>query len=101
MYESEPRVLEVKYAAVNSVAVVCDGDNDYEISRSTWAPPQSINSTDAQKENRSPVNEKPLVSSRFSHRKPLKASPEGTYIQLFIFRITFFFYFVKIVISFD
>ncbi|KAM7525134.1 hypothetical protein LguiA_015036 [Lonicera macranthoides] len=77
VYESEPRVLEVKSATVDSVAVVCDGDDGYEISRSTWTPPQSINSPDAQKENRSPVNEKPLVSSRFAHRKPLKASPEG------------------------
>ncbi|KAJ6728656.1 COTTON FIBER (DUF761) [Salix koriyanagi] len=54
--------------------------DDFVLSRSTWVPPiRRIDSSESNilvTENLSPV-EKPLVSSRFGHRKLVKASPEG------------------------
>ncbi|KAL1834244.1 hypothetical protein ACET3Z_003895 [Daucus carota] len=48
-------------------------DNEFVISRSTWTPPRKVEN----EEFRFPDKEKPLVLSRFSNRKPAKASPEG------------------------
>lgn len=62
-------VVEIKSEEV----VVKNDDNEFVISRSTWTPTRKIE----KEEFRFPVTEKPLVSSRFSNRKPTKASPEG------------------------
>ncbi|GFZ03119.1 cotton fiber [Actinidia rufa] len=61
----------------NGVDPECDQDDAFVISRSTWTPPQRTNSPEMEPVYRSPTPEKPLVSSRFGHRRPLKASPEG------------------------
>lgn len=69
---------------VNAVAVLEDSKNetvdDFVLSKSTWVPPfKRIDSSENNlllPDNLSPV-EKPLVSSRFGHRKFVKASPEG------------------------
>ncbi|XP_011043275.1 PREDICTED: uncharacterized protein LOC105138774 isoform X3 [Populus euphratica] len=77
------QVVEDK-GIVNAVAVLEDSKNetadDFVLSTSTWVPPiRRIDSSENNLlplENLSPV-EKPLVSSRFGHRKFVKASPEG------------------------
>ncbi|KAJ6377097.1 hypothetical protein OIU76_026128 [Salix suchowensis] len=79
----EKVVIEDK-GVVNAVAVLEDSKkemaDDFVLSRSTWVPPiRRIDSSESNilvTENLSPV-EKPLVSSRFGHRKLVKASPEG------------------------
>ncbi|BFG27639.1 hypothetical protein CerSpe_139140 [Prunus speciosa] len=48
-------------------------EDEVVISSSTWTPPKSVMKSD---EIASPV-EKPLVSVRFSHRKPARSSPEA------------------------
>ena len=73
----------------NAVAVLEDSKkeivDDFVLSKSTWVPP--IRRTDSSEnnlmapENLSPM-EKPLVSSRFGHRKLVKASPEGTVLYI-------------------
>lgn len=59
-----------------SVDVEHKDEDDFEISRSTWMPPKRVDSSENLQEMLSPP-EKPLVSARFSNRKPVKASPEG------------------------
>lgn len=73
--ELEP-VVEIKSEDV--VTQNQKDDNEFVISRSTWTPPRKI-----EEEFRFPVTEKPLVSSRFSNRKPVKASPEGKHTHNF------------------
>ncbi|CAN0852792.1 hypothetical protein LINGRAHAP2_LOCUS5422 [Linum grandiflorum] len=58
-----------------------DGEEEEEfvISRSAWIPPKKKridSSENLMKELLSPA-EKPLVSARFGHRKPVRVSPEG------------------------
>ncbi|KAA8515331.1 hypothetical protein F0562_018439 [Nyssa sinensis] len=78
VYESEARVSEVIKDVVMSGPEVGDQDRDeFDISRSTWTPPQRLSSSEIQTDFLFPATEKPLVSSRFAHRKPVKASPEG------------------------
>lgn len=70
-----PALDVITPVVVNSIEKVGHEDeNEFVISRSTWTPPQRINSPE---EYQFPVSDKPLVSSRFSHRKPTKTSPEG------------------------
>lgn len=84
----EKVVIEDK-GVVNAVAVLEDSKkemaDDFVLSRSTWVPPiRRIDSSENNillTENLSPV-EKPLVSSRFGHRKFVKASPEGTVLYI-------------------
>ncbi|KAK1368521.1 Cotton fiber expressed protein [Heracleum sosnowskyi] len=73
--EVEEPVEELKpVAEIKSEEDVAKKDDDeFVISRSTWTPTRKIE----KEEFRFPVTEKPLVSSRFSNRKPVKASPEG------------------------
>ncbi|CAL2251548.1 unnamed protein product [Prunus armeniaca] len=60
--EPEPEVEDVRV-----------DEDEVVISSSTWTPPKSVMKSD---QIASPV-EKPLVSVRFSHRKPARSSPEG------------------------
>ncbi|KAK3013397.1 hypothetical protein RJ639_009458 [Escallonia herrerae] len=70
----EDEVLDVKAVVVNGSEVVGDEDeNEHAISTSTWSSPQRIEAL----ETLLPTREKPLVSSRFSHRRIVKTSPEG------------------------
>ncbi|KAK9133866.1 hypothetical protein Scep_013394 [Stephania cephalantha] len=53
-------------------------DDDFVISRSDWTPSRSDVRDDEVSGDRCLTSvEKPLVSSRFGHRKTVKASPEG------------------------
>lgn len=56
---------------------VGDSGDEFVISRSTWTPPRRMHFSDNQSEYSSSPD-KPPASSRFSHRKPVKASPEGS-----------------------
>lgn len=70
----EDPVGELKPVVQIQSEVVSEKDDDeFVISRSTWTPSRKIE----RDEFRVPVTEKPLASSRFSNRKPTKASPEG------------------------
>ncbi|KAJ9136228.1 hypothetical protein P3X46_033325 [Hevea brasiliensis] len=51
-------------------------EDDFAISKSTWIPPKGMDSSENLPELLLP-SEKPLVSARFGHRKPVRASPEG------------------------
>ncbi|EEF40921.1 uncharacterized protein LOC8281755 [Ricinus communis] len=62
--------------ANGSLEVVEDKDEDFVISKSTWVPSKRIDPSESQPELLIPA-EKPLISARFGHRKPVKASPEG------------------------
>lgn len=77
----EAQFVDVKPVLVNGLEVDGALESDDEIklvvSSSTWNPPQRINSL----EFLSPSCDKPLVSTRFGHRKPLKASSEGMNIR--------------------
>ncbi|CAN1149724.1 hypothetical protein LINPERPRIM_LOCUS18598 [Linum perenne] len=55
-----------------------DDEDEFVISRSAWIPPtkKRIESPEKLLELLSPA-EKPLVSARFGHRKPVKVTPEG------------------------
>ncbi|RZC68405.1 hypothetical protein C5167_031643 [Papaver somniferum] len=58
----------------NKLVLNDDKENGFMISRSSWTPP--IIRTDSM-ENIQTDNEKPPASSRFNHKKSVKASPEG------------------------
>ncbi|PSS24681.1 Leucine zipper protein [Actinidia chinensis var. chinensis] len=75
-HESESVVSEVKNVEVSGDAED-DQDDAFVISRSTWPPPQRTISPEMDPVYQPTTPEKPLVSSRFGHRRPLKASPEG------------------------
>lgn len=78
-------VVEIKSEEEEEVVAQKD-DNDFVISRSTWTPTRKIE----KEEFRFPVTEKPLLSSRFSNRKPAKASPEGMHtLGTLIFNLSF------------
>lgn len=79
----EPPVLDVKAVIVNGAEAIEDEDEkgiDDVGMESTWTLLERMDSPEIPAEYLLPT-EKPLVSSRFAHRKPLKASPEG--INLF------------------
>ncbi|CAN1801585.1 hypothetical protein LINPERHAP1_LOCUS23025 [Linum perenne] len=58
-----------------------DDEDEFVISRSAWIPPtkKRIESPEKLLELLSPA-EKPLVSARFGHRKPVKVTPEGSLV---------------------
>ncbi|KAK8594529.1 hypothetical protein V6N13_015451 [Hibiscus sabdariffa] len=73
--EIETMVFEVE----TNVAVVDDGDrggDEFVIAKSEWIPPRRMDSSEIPSDVLFPL-EKPPASSRFGHRKPVKASPEG------------------------
>ncbi|CAL5409759.1 unnamed protein product [Camellia sinensis] len=77
-HESEAMVAEEKTVVMNGPDAVDEDEEDaFVISGNTWKPPQRIKSPEIQTEYMFPSPEKPLVSARFGHRKPIKASPEG------------------------
>ncbi|XP_017647154.1 uncharacterized protein LOC108487348 isoform X1 [Gossypium arboreum] len=81
VYEQKEIVQEVKttvFEAETNVAVVDDGDGGdvFAISKSEWNPPRRMDSSEIPLDVLFPV-EKPPASSRFGHRKPVKANPEG------------------------
>ncbi|KAL4292044.1 hypothetical protein GQ457_14G010210 [Hibiscus cannabinus] len=82
-YERKERVEEVEttvFEGENNVAAVVDdrdgGSDEFAISKSEWIPPRRMDSSEIPSDVLFPV-EKPPASSRFGHRKPIKASPEG------------------------
>ncbi|GMI93386.1 hypothetical protein like AT1G61260 [Hibiscus trionum] len=73
--EVETMVFEVE----TNVAVVDDrdrGGDEFAIIKSEWIPPRRMDSSEIPSDVLFPL-EKPPASSRFGHRKPVKASPEG------------------------
>ncbi|MBA0695352.1 hypothetical protein Goari_001981, partial [Gossypium aridum] len=81
VYEQKEIVQEVEttvFEAETNVAVVDDGDGGdvFVISKSEWIPPRRMDSSEIPLDVLFPV-EKPPASSRFGHRKPVKANPEG------------------------
>ncbi|KAJ8761528.1 hypothetical protein K2173_001663 [Erythroxylum novogranatense] len=76
--EEKCGVLEEVSASVEALRDEEEEEDEFVISKSTWIPPKRTNSYEnlSTPATFSPA-EKPLVSSRFCHRKPLKASPEG------------------------
>ena len=73
-------VPEVK----NIAAVVMNGEeeeDEFVAPSATWTPEKEVV---VSSEYLSPA-EKPLVSERFGHRKPAKASPEGTILLILFF----------------
>ena len=85
-YEMKSVVSEVKNVVVNGVDTEVDQDDAFVIWRSTWTPSPRTNLPEMEQVYRSPTPEKPLVSSRFGHRRPLKASPEGNF---FLFKFQY------------
>ncbi|KAK8618370.1 hypothetical protein V6N13_132364 [Hibiscus sabdariffa] len=81
-YERKESVQEVEttvFEGESNVAVVDDRDggfDEFAISKSEWIPPRRMDSSEIPSDVLFPV-EKPPASSRFGHRKPVKASPEG------------------------
>ncbi|KAK9268264.1 hypothetical protein L1049_010707 [Liquidambar formosana] len=76
VYEQSKAVVSEVKAVVSGPEVEYEEDEEFVISRSTWSPPKRLDSSESLSELFLPA-EKPLVSSRFGHRKPVKASPEG------------------------
>ncbi|KAI4299302.1 hypothetical protein L6164_032771 [Bauhinia variegata] len=76
----DPPVLEVKTVVVNGTVTVEEDEDlkgiDDQSFKSTWTPIKRMDSSEFTSEYL-PTEEKPLISARFGHRKPLKASPEG------------------------
>ena len=61
----------------NVVVVVMNGEEEedkFVASSATWTPKKEV----VVSSKYLSLAEKPLVSKRFNHRKPTKASPEGT-----------------------
>ncbi|OMO76554.1 hypothetical protein CCACVL1_15583 [Corchorus capsularis] len=67
----ESRVFEEE-----SNVEVEDGFDEFAISKSEWVPPTRMDSSEIPPDVLFP-SEKPPASSRFGHRKPVKANPEG------------------------
>ncbi|KZV48616.1 hypothetical protein F511_29690 [Dorcoceras hygrometricum] len=85
VYDGEDREIEVKPVAANGSIVVFETeeavaeDKDVLVdSMLTYdPPPQEMVSPELPLEFLLTVREKPLVSSRFGHRKPIRTIPEG------------------------
>lgn len=79
--EDGDEVEELKPVAVNGEASADDvgdvADGDWRSSERNFSAVQKINSPETPLDFILPVEEKPLLSSRFGHRKPLRATPEG------------------------
>lgn len=92
----EYTVTEVKTVEVNNATAEAEDEDEEEdkfvTSGSAWTPPIRSDSL----EILLPA-EKPLVSARFGHRKPVKSNPEGTSSSHF--SSTFFFYYYLLIFS--
>ncbi|KAF5728947.1 hypothetical protein HS088_TW21G01103 [Tripterygium wilfordii] len=73
--EEETEACEDKSVVVLNGSEDVDDEEAFLISRSAWIPPKRRDEPEIP-DIISPA-EKPLVSARFGHRKPVKASPEG------------------------
>ncbi|XP_039001496.1 uncharacterized protein LOC120127701 [Hibiscus syriacus] len=74
-YELKERVQEVEttvFEAETNVAV----SDEFAILKSEWIPPRRMDSSEIPSDALFLI-EKPPASSRFGHRKPVKASPDG------------------------
>ena len=85
LYEQNQRGEEVEttvFEEKSNVAVEDDrdGGDEFAISKSEWIPIKRMDSSETPSGVLFPP-EKPPASSRFGHRKPAKANPEGIYIQ--------------------
>ncbi|KAK4271444.1 hypothetical protein QN277_020143 [Acacia crassicarpa] len=78
--EEQPRVLEVKAVMVNGSEAIEDEEEEEkgidDGTESTWTWLNRMDSPEIPGDDLSPP-EKPLVSARFGHRRPPKASPDG------------------------
>ncbi|XP_075483191.1 uncharacterized protein LOC142523323 [Primulina tabacum] len=86
VYDSEDRVVEVKHVVVNGSKVVFETEEAVAEAKDalvdsmlTYDPPphEMLVSPELPLEFLLPVREKPLLSSRFGHRKPIRTTPEG------------------------
>lgn len=89
----EPPVLDVRAVVVNGSVTIEDEDekeidDGMDSMESTWTSLESMDSSEIPWDYLSPT-EKPLVSARFGHRKPPKASPDGTdlFFSVYLFMI--------------
>ncbi|XP_021294344.1 uncharacterized protein LOC110424155 [Herrania umbratica] len=81
VYEQKQTVEEVEmrgFEEESNAAVedVGDGGDEFAISKSEWIPPRRMGSSEIPSDILSPTD-KPPAASRFGHRKPVKANPEG------------------------
>ncbi|XP_039065183.1 uncharacterized protein LOC120210546 [Hibiscus syriacus] len=81
VYEEKRVVEEVEtmvFVAETNVAIADrdGGGDEFAICKSEWIPPRRMDSYDIPSDILFQLD-KPPVSSRFGHRKPVKASPEG------------------------
>ncbi|EOY28393.1 Uncharacterized protein TCM_029972 [Theobroma cacao] len=81
VYEQEQRGEEVEtrgFEEESNAAVedVGDGGDEFAISKSEWIPPRRMDSSEIPSDSLLPT-EKPPAASRFGHRKPVRANPEG------------------------
>ncbi|KAK2644177.1 hypothetical protein Ddye_019372 [Dipteronia dyeriana] len=85
-YEEKRRVEEEETVTTSAVAtpvfeeeksvVVVGGGVVVGLENATWTPPRRMDSSEIHNDY-DLTAEKPLVSARFGHRKPIKGSPEG------------------------
>ncbi|XVF27718.1 hypothetical protein REPUB_Repub14bG0132700 [Reevesia pubescens] len=71
----ETRVFEEE-SNVAAVEDDRDGGDEFDISKTEWIPPRRMDSSEIPSDFLFPP-EKPSASTRFGHRKPVKANPEG------------------------
>lgn len=85
-YDSEDRAVEVKHAVVHDSKVVFETEEAVAEAKDVlvdsmlaYDPPtqEILVSPELPLEFLLPVREKPLLSSRFGHRKPIRTTPEG------------------------
>ncbi|XP_073057546.1 uncharacterized protein [Primulina eburnea] len=86
VYDSEDRAAEVKHVVVNGSKVVFETEEAVAEAKDVWVdsmltydppPHEMLVSPELPLEFLFPVREKPLLSSRFGHRKPIRTTPEG------------------------
>ncbi|KAI9197911.1 hypothetical protein LWI28_006551 [Acer negundo] len=84
-YEEKRRVEEEETVTLTVAAPVFEEEKSVVVvggavlvgrENTTWTPPRRVDSSETLADY-DLTAEKPLVSSRFGHRKPVKASPEG------------------------
>ncbi|KAK8580700.1 hypothetical protein V6N13_143763 [Hibiscus sabdariffa] len=83
VYEQNHRGKEVETLIIEDESNVAfeveddrNGDDEFVIPKSEWIPPTRTNSSEIQLDALFPP-EKPALSSRFGHQKPVKVNPEG------------------------
>lgn len=83
--DEDEKVVELKPVVVNGVQFEAAGNDDVDdpandgwvVSETGVTPSQELDSPESALDLLSPEKEKPLTSSRFGRRKPVKTSPEG------------------------